>query len=62
MGTCAAHGPDAVLVDGEALLQRMRAHALVELVTSGEVQQRAEVLVTWYQSATNRNTNISCNE
>ena len=28
----------------------MRAHVPVELVTSGKVEQRAEVLVMWYQS------------
>ena len=49
-GTCASHWSDCVLIDGETLLQRMRAHVPVELVTSGEVEQSAEVLVMWYQS------------
>ena len=48
--TCAAHWSKCILIDGEPLLQRMRAHVPVELVTSGKVEQSAEVLVMWYQS------------
>ena len=37
----------------------MRAHVPVELVTSGEVEQRAEVLVMWDQSVKTKRGDIT---
>lgn len=43
--TSDAQWPDGVLVEREALLQRVSPHVLVEYVTAGEVQHSAEILI-----------------
>ena len=43
--TCAAHGSQGVLVECEALVERVAPHGLVKDVTAREVEQGTEVLV-----------------
>ena len=58
--TCTAHGPDAIFIESEALLQGLCPHVLVEHVTACEVQQGTEVLVMGNQTDVNATVGICC--
>ena len=49
--TCATHGPDGVLIKGEALLQGVTPHVLVEHIAPGEVEKSTEILIMRNQPA-----------